>query len=115
MSKFAARITIPVTNANVQENSTRSMTSLVTVRSPSTGPFSCRGLRPLLEFGRKVTAGCPKNGQRWRIAAHPSSVHAKPQEIEQMEPGGRFSNDQRQQLNNAHSDDQHCERYGIVI
>jgi hypothetical protein len=33
MSKFAATITIPVTNANMQEKSTRSITSLV-VRSP---------------------------------------------------------------------------------
>src|ERR1700737_2524072 len=34
MSKFAAAITMPVTNANVQENSTRSITSLVICTLP---------------------------------------------------------------------------------
>jgi hypothetical protein len=34
MSKFAAAITIPVTNANMQENSTRSITSLVICTLP---------------------------------------------------------------------------------
>jgi hypothetical protein len=34
MSKCAAAITTPVTNASMQENSTTSMTSLVMVRTP---------------------------------------------------------------------------------
>ena len=34
MSKFAAAITMPVTDANVQENSTRSITSLVICTLP---------------------------------------------------------------------------------
>src|SRR4030081_3337587 len=34
MSKFAAAITMPVTNANMQENSTRSITSLVICTLP---------------------------------------------------------------------------------
>ena len=38
MSKFAATITIPVTNADMQENSTRSITSLVICTLPDCAP-----------------------------------------------------------------------------
>jgi hypothetical protein len=37
MRKFAAAITIPVTNTNVQDPSKTSMTNLAMVRSPYTG------------------------------------------------------------------------------
>jgi hypothetical protein len=56
MSKFAAAITIPVTNANMQENSTRSITSLVICTLPDCAvPRAIPLCRPPLKLGRTVT------------------------------------------------------------
>jgi hypothetical protein len=92
MSKFAATITIPVTKANMQENSTRSITSLVICTLPDLRADSRRLLsRPAFNFGRKVT-GLPQIGT-----------------------AGVRSNAERDKLNRAQSDKQHDEHYRIVI
>jgi hypothetical protein len=59
MSKFAAAITMPVTNANVQENSMRSITSLVICTLPDCAVLAHPLCRPPLKLGQTVTVAYP--------------------------------------------------------
>jgi hypothetical protein len=65
MMNFAAAITIPVTNAATQENSTKSM-SMAMVRSPLLTPQNGAAVHLLARagpaFGRRIQIGKPPKG-----------------------------------------------------
>jgi hypothetical protein len=105
--KCAAVSTIPVTNANVQEYSKTWRTNLVTVRSPFTTqgpPSSAARLTQLLKLGGKVAAGCPNLSSGTPVGRGLHGLQGCP-----------LSNAQCQQLDNAQSDKEDRESYGIII
>jgi hypothetical protein len=105
--KCAAVSTIPVTNASVQEYSKAWRTNLVTVRSPFTTqgpPSSAARLTPLLKLGGKVAAGCPNLSSGTPVGRGLHGLQGCP-----------LSNAQCQQLDNAQSDKEDRESYGIII
>jgi hypothetical protein len=104
--KCAAVRMIPVTIANMQENSTTSMASLVMIRSPRNTPPSLARLRPLLKVGGKVTTGClnSSSGIPVGLVCISPSLQA-----------GALSNAQCEQRYEADAREQHRECQGIIF